>query len=175
MNVLVTQSRRVAVHMDMVLALIFVAQLGGLDSVQKALKHDLHNLAGVRFVMDGSQLNVKYRTTVVKIPKPTKALRRMEEKVPEEQPRPDGFMIEVYEYAHKQTDGPSPKQAARMNANWIRDYGTWRFDAVDRQVRGKDIARFYWLAWGPKVERKLLSQIRSALEMDTSPILNPKM
>ena len=160
--------------MDMVLALMFVAQLGGLDSVQTALKQDLHNLAGVRFVMDGSQLNVKYRTTVVKFPMPTKALRRLEEKVPEEQPRLDGFMIEVYEYDHKQTDVPRLMQAARMNANWIRDYGTWRFDAVDRQVQGKAVARHYWLAWGPKVERKLLSKFRLALEMDTSPILNPK-
>jgi hypothetical protein len=86
------------------------------------------------------------------------------DKVPQERPTATGFKLETYEFPHVAGTPPRPEQAARMNPNWLRDYGTWKFDAVERQVDGTSRARYYYLAWGFKANPKILAAVRSVLE-----------
>jgi len=148
----------------MLIAAVVLFQTVTADALENRLRRDLASLQGVKFGKEGDTLVVRYRMEVVKTPKSSKAVTRMVELVPEERPKLTGFKIETYEFPHKDADPPRPMQAVRTSRLWLRDYGTWKIDAQDRQVTFTDRGRYYYLAWGSKADRKLMEKIRYDLE-----------
>ena len=140
-------------------------------SVEEKLRSLLASTKGVKFTHNADTLIVKFRTHQVKVPRPSKSRSpRLEEFIPSEQPTDTGFQLEVYEFPHAQGQPPRLMQAVRMNKNWVRDYGSYKMDAADRQIGRTDTARYYHFEWGNKLDTTLLSKIREALTQGTYPL-----
>lgn len=151
----------------MLAAVILFAQVGATAPVEARLRRDFAEVPGVRFSHDGDTLVVKYRTVKVKVPKGSKARAVMREQVAEERPMPTGFILETYEFQHKPTEPARPMQAVREDPNWVRNYGTWKMDAGDRQVVGADKARYYYFEWGSKTDPRIVALIKKAIGYGT--------
>jgi hypothetical protein len=148
-------------------AAIAMAQVGSPDAMEARLRKVLAGVPGVRFSHNEETLVVKYRTEVAKEPKQSKSFHKMTEQVSIERPTLTGFEVETYEFPHKPSEPARPMQAVRTNPNWIRDYGTWKVDATDRQVDGTDKGRYYRLEWGSNANPQVILRIRRALEKGT--------
>ena len=136
-------------------------------TISARLHHLLDSLPGVKFTADAKSLTIKYKTEIVNAQKQQKSAKRMEELVPQERPSAYGFKLETYDYPHKRNEPPRATQAVRTNSKYLRDFGTYKVDAVERQVDGKDFARSYYIEWGFKSDPKLIAKIRSTLEANT--------
>jgi hypothetical protein len=151
----------------MLAAAILFAQVDTQRSLEARLHKVFAGVQGVRFGQDGETLLVKLRTVTVTAPKRTKSVSVMQEGEQEERPALSGFILKTYEFPHKPSEPARPMQAVRLNPNWVRDYGTWKMDAGERQVIGADKARYYYFEWGNKADRKMLADIKKAIEYGT--------
>ncbi|MDR3690331.1 MAG: hypothetical protein P4L46_13195 [Fimbriimonas sp.] len=154
----------------MVVAALAFAQFQISSTIEAKLKHELSGLKGVAFSRDSDTLVVRYRTHIVHVQRQTKMKPVKREHLPEEQPTLTGFKLETYDFDHKATDPPRFEQAVRTSASYLRDYGSWKMDSVDRQIEDADRARYYYLEWGNRADPKVIAAIRRALESGTRPI-----
>jgi hypothetical protein len=138
--------------------------------VETRLRTLLQARKAVKFRYDEDTLVVKLRTRLVKTAPQTKGPADPNaKKILVEQPKFNGFKLEVYEFSHGQNEPARPEQMVRPSPNWLWDYGTYKLDAEERQVDGKDLARYYYIEWGNDFDPKLLAKIRRALDQGTHP------
>ena len=140
-------------------------------AIEARVRGVLSSERGVKYSHDQDTLVVKYKTHFIKVfPQSKSALKPDVKKELEEHPASTGFSLEVYEFPHGQNEPARPEQMVRMNPSWMRDYGSYKLDAVERQVDGKDMGRYYYIEWGNELDPKLIAKIRQALEQGTHPI-----
>ena len=154
----------------MLAAIMVIAQHQNIQSVEAHLRKDLAAISGVQFTNDGQSLVVKYRTRIVQEGLARKSAKKMVEQESIERPTSTGFKLETYDFDHKRSEFARPMQAVRLNPNWIRDYGLYKVDAVERQIDGTDRARYYYLEWGSKADPSVIAAIRHAIETGTHPL-----
>jgi hypothetical protein len=120
--------------------------------------------------LEGEKLHVEFKTRTFEVKRQFKSASHSNLTTPQSGPDEHGFTIDVERFEHAKAAPLEPMQAVRTgNEPFRAEYvgGYWLYDFQTRQVKGENQAVNVSVAWGRKIDAKLLKELRAALEADS--------